>query len=100
MTKHLLVVDAGIQTALGDAQRAPHRHEPGKVFHKAHERRAHAPRNHYGRDPDGRAEALHGQVGRDFRRDVKGEKDRHGNLALSARPLPPPLETRNRKDLH
>lgn len=75
-----LVGDAGEQAALSETEGAADSKEAGEVVdntqHDGHE----TPDHHDARNPDRRTEALHGNVGGDFRSHVEREEDGDSNL--------------------
>ena len=75
-----VVGNSGEETTLGETQCATCGDETGKVGDKTHAHAAYTPGDHDGWDPDRGAEALHGQIRRDFCRHIEGEKDGHSDL--------------------
>lgn len=79
-----VVVDAGEQAALEDAEEDPRGHQPPVALHEALADHRGAPADHDEREPQGGPEPLHHHVARDLRRDVEREEDREAVVVLEA----------------
>lgn len=78
----LLVGDAWKEATFSKTKEASNDKQARKILDNTEHDCAKAPSKHNARDPNGRSESLHGNVGRNLSGDIKREEYGHGNLSL------------------
>lgn len=75
-----VVGDTGEKTTLGEAECHSSAEKTPEILDASHDAGHDGPDNHDERNPEGRTETLHGDVGWDLSRDIEGKEDGHGDL--------------------